>query len=121
VSVWVWLGVAGFGALGALARFLLDGFLTARVSGGFPTGTLAVNLSGALLLGLLAGLGLSGEALVLAGTATIGSYTTFSTWMLESHRLAEEADTRGAIVNLAGSLALGLAAAALGHAIGAGL
>jgi len=119
MSAGVWIGVAALGAFGSIARFLLDGLLAARLGGGFPVGTLFVNLSGALLLGLLSGLALSGNALVLAGTATLGSYTTFSTWMLESHRLTEDADARGAIVNILGSLALGLGAAALGHAIGA--
>ncbi len=56
----------------------------------FPLGTLVVNISGALVLGLLVGLALSANAYLLAGTAVIGSYTTFSTWMLESHRLAED-------------------------------
>ena len=120
MSAWVWVSVGALGALGALVRFVVDGFVDARVSGGFPTGTLVVNLSGALLIGLLYGLSLSGNALLLAGTATLGSYTTFSTWMLESQRLAEDADVRGAMANVVGSLVLGVAAAALGHAIGAG-
>jgi CrcB protein len=118
VSVWVWLGVAALGAVGTLARFLLDGLVDSRVAGSFPLGTLAVNTSGSLLLGLLAGLAVSGNALVLAGTATLGAYTTFSTWMLESHRLTEDADLVGAAVNILASLLVGLAAAAAGHAIG---
>ena len=42
------------------------------------------------MLGLFAGLALHGDALLLAGTALLGSYTTFSTWMFETHRLAED-------------------------------
>ncbi|HEV7941837.1 MAG TPA: fluoride efflux transporter CrcB [Solirubrobacteraceae bacterium] len=121
MSAWVWLGVAAFGGLGAIARFLLDGAIGQRISGDFPAGTFAINISGSLLLGLLAGAALSGSALVLAGTATLGSYTTFSTWMLESHRLAEDADLKGAALNVVASLAVGVGAAALGHAIGAQL
>lgn len=121
MSAWVWLGVAALGGLGAIARFLLDGTIAQRLRGGFPAGTFAVNISGSLLLGLLAGLALTGDALVLAGTATLGSYTTFSTWMLESQRLAEDADPKGAALNVIASLAFGVAAAALGHAIGAQL
>ena len=83
-----------------------------------PLGTLAVNLSGALLLGLVAGLTLSGKALVLVGAATIGSYTTFSSWMLETRRLHEEGRTAMAVTNVLASLALGLAAIALGRYIG---
>lgn len=121
MSAWVWLGVAALGGFGAIARFLLDGAIGERVASDFPAGTFAVNVSGSLLLGLLAGLALSGNALVLAGTATLGSYTTFSTWMLESQRLAEDADLRGAALNVIASLAVGVGAAALGHAIGAQL
>ncbi len=118
MSGWVWAGVAALGAAGALARFLIDATVSSRISGSFPTGTLVINVSGSLLLGLLAGLAVSGNALILEGTATLGSYTTFSTWMLESQRLTEDADVRGALVNVFLSLAVGLGAAAAGHAIG---
>ena len=117
----VWVGVALLGGVGALARFLLDGAVSRRTAGGFPFGTLAVNLSGALLLGLLAGLTLKGDGLLLAGTALLGSYTTFSTWMLESHRLGEDDQVAGLWLNVAVSLALGIAAAAIGRAIGGAL
>jgi CrcB protein len=119
----VWGGVALLGGAGALARFALEGTVGSRSgrAGGFPLGTLAVNVSGALLLGLLIGAALTGVALVLAGTATLGSYTTFSTWMFESQRLLEDADARGALLNILLSLAVGIAAVALGHAIGAHL
>jgi fluoride exporter len=121
VSAWAWIAVAPLGGLGAIARFLLDGAIGGRGGGGFPVGTLAVNLSGALLLGVLAGVALSGVALVLAGTATLGSYTTFSTWMLESQRLTEDAEPRLALLNVVLSLLAGVGAAAAGHAIGARL
>lgn len=121
MSAWTWIAVAALGGLGTTARFLLDGAVSERLGDGFPIGTFAVNISGSLLLGLLTGLALTGTALLLAGTATLGSYTTFSTWMLESHRLNEDADLRGAALNVLLSLAAGVGAAALGHAIGAGL
>jgi CrcB protein len=54
----------------------------------------------------------------LIGTATIGSYTTFSTWMLETHRPAEDGEARLAWLNLAAGLACGLAAILLGRALG---
>jgi CrcB protein len=56
--------------------------------------------------------------LLVAGTATVGSYTTFSTWVLESQRLTEDGDARGAAVNLLFSIVVGVAAAALGRTIG---
>ncbi len=121
MSFAAWIGVAALGSLGSLARFLLDGAISARAGSGFPFGTLAVNASGAFVLGLLTGLALSGEALTLAGTASIGSYTTFSTWMLETHRLGEDGRLPAGIANVVVSIALGLGAALAGRAIGRAL
>lgn len=101
-----------------MSRFLLSGWISARSPAHLPLGTLAVNISGALLLGLLAGLALSGDALVLLGAATIGSYTTFSSWMLDTRRLREEGRTAMAVANVLVSVGLGIAAVALGRAIG---
>ena len=117
-AVALWLGVGVLGGLGAAARFLLDAVVSARTGGRFPLGTLVVNLSGTVLLGLLVGIALRGDAYLLTGTAVIGSYTTFSTWMFESHRLAE-GDRRSMVAaNVALSLVLGVAAAAVGRMIG---
>jgi fluoride exporter len=117
----IWVGVALLGGSGAIARFALDGLISSRGTGGFPLGTFVVNATGALLLGLLTGLAVSGDTLLLAGTATLGSYTTFSTWMLESQRLAEDSEPRLGVVNIVLSLAVGVGAAALGRAVGAHL
>lgn len=114
----VWTAVAALGGCGAIGRFLLDGWVAGRASGRFPVGTLAVNLSGAFALGVVTGVALSGNALVLVGSATLGSYTTFSTWMLESQRLAEDSELGLAALNIALSLAAGVGAAALGRLIG---
>jgi fluoride exporter len=118
VRVLVWAAVAVLGGVGALVRFALDGAVSELASSEFPWGTLAVNISGAFTLGLFAGLALHGDALLLAGTALLGSYTTFSTWMFETHRLAEEGSSRIALVNVLLSLALGVGAVALGRTIG---
>jgi CrcB protein len=117
----VWVGVALLGGAGAVARFTLDGALSERTGDAFPWGTLAVNLSGAFLLGLLNGLDVAGDALLLAGTGLLGSYTTFSTWMLESHRLGEDGEPGRMWLNLGVSAVAGLAAAALGRALGGAL
>lgn len=121
MSVALWCGVAFLGGVGAAARFLLDWFVSLRLGFRFPFGTMAVNLSGAFLLGLLAGAATDGDARLLAGTALLGSYTTFSTWMLETQRLEEEGRQLSAVVNVVVSAAVGLAAVALGHALGAQL
>jgi fluoride exporter len=121
VSVAVLLGVGLLGGLGAVARLLVDGVVAARASRELPLGTLAVNLSGAFALGVLAGAAPGPDALRLAGTGLVGAYTTFSTWALESHRLAEEGRGRAAAANLAGSLVLGVLVAWAGRAVAGAL
>jgi CrcB protein len=121
MSIGVWIAVGVLGGLGAVMRFLVDWFVSLRLGFRFPFGILAVNLSGTFLLGLLAGASVAGDAYLLAGTAVLGSYTTFSTWMLDTQQLAERGDRRGALLNILLSAALGLAAAALGRALASGL
>ncbi len=121
MTLLTWIAVVLLGGVGASARFLVDWLVSLRLGFRFPYGTLVVNLSGAFLLGLLAGAAVDGDARLLAGTATLGSYTTFSTWMLETREQAQRGERRAAAVNVVGSLALGLGAAALGHALGAQL
>jgi CrcB protein len=118
MSIGLWLAVGGIGGVGALLRFLTDKAIGSRVGGEFPWGTFAVNISGSFILGILVGVALTGSALLLAGTATIGSYTTFSTWMLETHRLGQDDDRRPLVLNVVASLVVGLGAAELGRIIG---
>jgi CrcB protein len=117
----VWVGAALVGGAGALLRFHLDSFVELRAAGELPVGTLVVNLVGAFALGVLTGASVTGDALLVAGTALLGSFTTFSTVMLETERLGEEGEGRLALVNLALSFAGGLAAAGLGWILGAAL
>ena len=121
MSASTWIGVALLSGVAALARFMLVALVSSRFRGAFALGTFAVNATGALLLGLLAGLAVEGDALVLLGAATLGSYTTFSTWMLETERLAEDGAIPVAALNILLSLAVGVGAVALGHAIGANI
>jgi CrcB protein len=117
-TAWVWTGVALIGGVGSVARFLVDRTVTRKVARPFPFGTLVVNISGAALLGFLGGLALSKDAALLAGTAFVGAYTTFSTWMLETQRLGEERRARAALANVIVSVVLGIAAAYLGLLLG---
>jgi fluoride exporter len=121
MNVLLWVAVALIGGTGSVVRFLADGAVSAVAGRDFPVGTLAVNVSGAVILGLLTGLALSHDAALLAGTAAVCSYTTFSTWMLETERLAEERQRRKVLANIVVSLVLGVGAAALGKLIGAQL
>lgn len=116
-TVLVWLGVMVIGGVGSVARFLVDRSVARRVGRGFPFGTLTVNITGAALLGFLATLTLPKDVALLAGTAFVGAYTTFSTWMLETQRLSEERQLLAAFANIAVSVVLGLAAAVLGQRI----
>lgn len=121
MPIWLWVAVACLGGVFAIARFLLDSVISSRVAGEFPWGTFTVNVTGSFALGALVGASLTGTALLLAGTASVGSYTTFSTWMLESHRLGDDDDRRPLALYLTGSLAVGLAAAASGRILGRAL
>lgn len=117
-AVAAWLGAGALGAVGAVARYALDGAVSRRTSGDLPWGTMAVNVLGALLLGLVVGAGVGGDARFLVGGGLIGSFTTFSTWMLETQRLAQEGEDGVAAANLVLSVALGLGALALGWWLG---
>ncbi|WP_020502527.1 fluoride efflux transporter CrcB [Sciscionella marina] len=118
MTVLVWIAVALIGGAGSVLRFLVDGAVSARFGGRFPLGTFVVNCTGAVLLGLVGGLAFNGDAALLAGTAAVGSYTTFSTWMLETHRVGEERRVAAAVSNVLLSLVFGVGAAALGQWIG---
>jgi CrcB protein len=118
VSWLVWVGVAFLGGCGALARFGLTLVVADRLHPHLPVGTLAVNVSGAFLLGLLAGASVEGDARLLLGAGLLGAYTTFSTWMVETQRIGEAGKRRLALVNVALGIALGLVAAAFGRWIG---
>jgi fluoride exporter len=115
----IWLAVAAAGAAGAVCRYLVDYAVTASSGGLFPWGTLAVNVTGATLIGLTAGLvtnlGAPSTLKTVAGAGFCGAYTTFSTLVHETWRLIEDRAYTHAAANLA-SLVLGLPAAALGWA-----
>jgi fluoride exporter len=113
-----WIAVGLLCGVAAAARFALDAEVAARAESEFPLGILAVNLTGALALGFVAGSALSGEALVIVAGGGIGSFTTFSTWILDSHRLEAAGQVRLAWLNIGLSIVAGLAAAALGHWLG---
>lgn len=114
-------GVAVLGGLGAVLRLLLDGAVSERTGGQFPAGTLTVNLSGALVLGVLTGAAVHGDAARLIGTGLVGAFTTFSTWMYETQRLAETGAGRAAALNISLSLVAGVLFAWAGTKAGAAL
>ncbi len=110
--------VAAAGGAGAVARYLVDGWVQERSDAALPPGTFVVNVSGSLLLGVLVGLairaGLGANVTLVAGTGFLGGYTTFSTHAYETFRLAEDGSGALALLNVVGSVAAGLAAATVG-------
>lgn len=115
--------VGAGGLVGAPTRFVVDQLVNTRAGGRFPWGTYAINASGAFLLGLISGLvayrGLGPLPAQMLGTGFCGAYTTFSTFSYETVRLLEEGTPAAALHNVAGSLVVGLLAAAAGMAIAA--
>lgn len=121
MSAAAWAAFLVAAAVGAPARYVIDGLVQDRAAGVFPRGTFVVNVSGCLVLGVLVGLGLhhglDPTVSTVAGTGGIGAYTTFSTFTFETVRLAEEGAVDAALRNVAANLLVGLAAAALGLAV----
>jgi CrcB protein len=120
VSTTTALLVALGAAVGAPARYLTDELLAGRLGRRFPWGTLAVNLLGSLLLGLLAGRAgddRSGHLVTLVGTGFCGAFTTASTFAWEVVALAETGRWRRAATYVAASVAAGVALAAAGYAL----
>lgn len=120
--------VAAGGALGAMARYLVSGWV-ARLSheAPFPWGTLVINVTGSLMLGLLMGAGSEGRLLVppawrvFIGVGILGAFTTFSTFSFETIEALRIGDTRVAVANVAANLLVGLPACWLGLQLGARL
>ena len=111
------------GAFGAVSRYLVQGWMQDLLGGRFPWGTFTVNITGSFLLGLLFALAmdrgvLSPDVRVPLMVGFIGSYTTFSTLMLESWVLVEEGDIVHMLGNLAGSVLVGMVAVVAGLAVG---
>ena len=111
-------GVAVAAGVGAVLRYVIDQVVQHRTRGDFPFGTVVINITGSFLLGLITGLaahhGLGTTATIVIGTGLAGGYTTLSTWAWETLALAESGDRLEAGVNIVGSFAGGLAAAAAG-------
>jgi len=114
----LWVGAGGF--VGAGLRFLVSGWVYRLVpDAGFPWGTLAVNVIGCLVLGLLGGLAevrgvLSAATRLFLFIGVLGGFTTFSTLAFETVALADGSQMLRAAANVAAHVVLGLGAAWLG-------
>lgn len=121
----VWLLVLAGAAVGAPARWYVDGLVQSRHDSVFPWGTFTVNVLGSFLLGALLGASLGSQdttrLVALLGTGFCGAFTTFSTFSYESVVLAEEGSSRLAVANVLASVVAGLVAAFAGWAISSAL
>lgn len=106
------------GAAGAVARYAGGGWVQRRTGARFPFGTAAVNLAGALCLGVAAGALDAGSVAFALAAGFLGGFTTFSTWMVETLAFGGSRSERLlALANLALLLALGVALAAAGYRV----
>ena len=105
--------------VGAPLRYVTDRATQLRHDTVFPWGTLAVNAFGCLILGGLAGAGLSLPQpwLILLGTGFCGALTTYSTFSYETVKLLEQRAYFYAVMNVLVSLVIGMGAALLGYAL----
>ena len=105
------LYIVFFGALGCLTRYFLSGWVYKVIPGGFPSGTLAVNILGAFCIGLI--MEFSMRSALISPTLRIGitigflgGLTTFSTFSYETFRLLEDGELAIALVNVLVSVAV---------------
>lgn len=114
------LAVIVAGAVGAASRFVLDHAITQVTTRRLPVGTLVVNVTGSALAGLLVGLaarhGLDDTLQIVGGTGFLAAFTTYSTFAVETVRLAEDHARRAAAVNVGAHLVLSVGAASLAYA-----
>lgn len=111
------------GALGSGARYLVALWTVERFGSSFPWGTLTVNVAGSFLIGLIATLAdelgaIGPDTRVFLVIGVLGGFTTFSSFSLDTMRLAQQDDLVRAVWNIAVTLALGLTAVVLGVAAG---
>ena len=115
--------IALAGAVGTLTRYGLSGWAQRLVGGGFPWGTLSVNLAGSLLAGIFWAMAenrisLSGEIRAIVLVGFMGGFTTFSAFMLETGELMRDAQWSWVIGNLLLQNLGGLACFFAGRSVG---
>jgi CrcB protein len=105
------------GIFGGLARFQLSKVISQKSTSVFPFGTFIINITGALLLGIVSSLKVSNNAYLLLGDGFLGAYTTFSTFMYEGFNLFQENEKLNAFVYVTVSLLLGIIGYVAGYMI----
>lgn len=106
------------GTFGSIIRYALGKYISARSESELPLGTFVINVTGALLLGILTGIQTSKTIYSLLGDGFLGAYTTFSTFMYEGFNLFQDREKLNAFIYILGSLILGIIGFAIGVQIG---
>lgn len=121
----IWVLIVLGGAAGGLSRYTVSGIVQRRTKGSFPTGTMTVNVTGALVAGFVVGLvasrGFDDSAVGWLTTGFLGGFTTFSTWMVETDLAAADggrAGLRRAAANVVIPLVAGVTLAAVAYRLG---
>lgn len=116
-----WIGIGG--AAGAMTRYAVEAWISARAQATFPFGTLVVNVTGCFLLGFL--IAITSQRFLAYSTLRaalaigfLGAYTTFSTFAFDSMRLAEEGSVARAAINVVANVAVGVLAVVAGTWLG---
>lgn len=106
------------GILGSLARFSLGKFISERSNSSFPVGTAFINITGAVMLGIISSIGVSKNLYLFLGDGFLGAYTTFSTFMYEGFNLFQENVKLNAFIYILISIILGIIGYKIGLKIG---
>jgi CrcB protein len=116
VNNFILVGIGG--AFGSLTRYKLGKLISEKSNTQFPIGTFLINISGAVLLGILSSIKASGTLYALLGDGFLGAYTTFSTFMYEDFNLFQGNEKMNAFFYILSSLLLGIIGFTLGFKIG---
>jgi fluoride exporter len=103
---YVLVGIGG--AFGSITRYAIGKLVAQRIEARFPYGTLIINITGAILLGIVSTLGTSVSWQLLLADGFLGAYTTFSTFMYEGFNLFKDRNMLNAFIYIIGSLFLGV-------------
>ncbi len=108
----IWVGIGG--AFGSLSRYQLGKIIARRSKSTFPWGTIVINISGAILLGVVSGMGAGSHLSLLVADGFLGAFTTFSTFMYEGFNLIKGNKKKSALAYMLITLLGGI----LGYVVG---
>ncbi|MBL4933606.1 fluoride efflux transporter CrcB [Clostridium paridis] len=109
--------VALGGGAGSIVRYVLGKYISEKSNKPFPLGTFIINVTGAILLGIVSSIGVNTNMLLLLADGFLGAYTTFSTFMYEGFNLFKDKEKLNAFIYISGSLILGVLGFYLGSII----